>query len=163
MRKILLSQDSLISKLQYLEKKQLDFEIKTESNFEEIFTALEANPMSPKQGIFYDGEVFDAYIFISKLIRRAKESIILLDNYIDESVLEQLSKSNSHVKISILTKNITDNLKLDIKKYNNQFSKINLIHFNLSHDRFLIIDKIDIYHIGASLKDLGKMVRILKN
>lgn len=156
MRKILLSHDGLINKLLDIERKQIDFEIKTEGKFEEIFSALEANPPTPKQGIFYDGQVFDAYLFISKLIRGAKESIILLDNYIDETVLEQLAKSSSQVKINILTKNITDNLRLDIKKYNTQFSKMNLIQFSLSHDRFLIIDKHDIYHVGASLKDLGK-------
>jgi phage regulator Rha-like protein len=156
MRKILLSHDSLINKIQDLEKKQIDFEIKSEGKFEEIFTALGANPLTPKQGVFYDGQVFDAYLFISKLIREAKDSIILLDNYIDETVLEQLTKSHPKVKIHILTKNITDNLKLDIKKYNNQYTKLNLVPFNLSHDRFLIIDKRDIYHIGASLKDLGK-------
>lgn len=156
MRKILQSHDNLISKLHDIERKQVDFEIKTEEKFEAIFTALEANPTAPKQGVFYEGQVFDAYLFISKLIKAAKKSIILLDNYIDETVLEQLSKSNPQVKINILTKNISDNLRLDIKKYNNQYAKINLVHFALSHDRFLIIDEHDIYHIGASLKDLGK-------
>lgn len=121
-----------------------------------IFSALEEKPVVPKQGIFYDGQVFDAYLFISKLIRSAKNSIILLDNYIDESVLEQLSKSAPQVKVSILTKNITNNLKLDVKKYNEQYHKIELFQFDLSHDRFIIIDQSDIYHIGASLKDLAK-------
>lgn len=156
MRKILLSHDNLISKLHDIERKQVDFEIKTEEKFEAIFTALEANPTTPKQGVFYEGQVFDAYLFISKLIKAAEKSIILLDNYVDESVLEQLSKSNSQVKINILTKNMGDNLRLDIKKYNHQYAKINLVPFTLSHDRFLIIDEHDIYHIGASLKDLGK-------
>lgn len=156
MRKILLSHDTLMSKLHDIERKQVDFEIKTDGRFEAIFTALEANPITPKQGVFYEGQVFDAYLFISKLIREAKESIILLDNYIDETVLEHLSKSNRQVKINILTKNINDNLRLDIKKYNNQYPKVNLVQFNLSHDRFLIIDGNDIYHIGASLKDLGR-------
>lgn len=112
--------------------------------------------LNQKEGIFFDGQIFDAYVFISKLIRSAKESIILLDNYIDETVLEHLSKSNPKVKVCILGKNIDNYLKLDVKKYNEQYPKIELINFALSHDRFLIIDEKDIYHIGASLKDLVK-------
>jgi len=112
--------------------------------------------VSPSQGVFYDGQVFDAYVFISKLIRKAKKSIILLDNYIDETVLELLTKSDEKAKIIILTKNIGNQLKLDLEKFNKQYPKIEAITFNLSHDRFVIIDEKEIYHIGASLKDLGK-------
>ena len=156
MRRFFASHGDLVTKIQQIEHRQLSFEGKTQEKFEAIFSALEEKPGIPNQGVFYNGEVFDAYLFISKLIRSAKESIILIDNYIDETVLEHLSKSTPKVKVSILTKNITNNLKLDVKKYNEQYHKIALLQFGLSHDRFLIIDKTDIYHIGASLKDLGK-------
>jgi hypothetical protein len=156
LRKLVSSNNELIQRLLSVEQKQISFENKTEERFETLFSAMEDKPLFPKQGIFYAGEIFDAYVFISKLIKSSKKSIILLDNYIDESVLEQLSKSNKHVKITILTKNISKNLQLDVNKYNEQYDKIDLIPFNLSHDRFLIIDDSDIYHIGASLKDLGK-------
>jgi hypothetical protein len=156
LRKFVASNNELIQRILSVEQKQINFENKTEGKFEALFSAMEENPLLPKQGIFYDGEIFDAYLFISKIIKSSKSSIILLDNYVDESVLEQLSKSNKQVKITILTKSITKNLQLDIKKYNEQYEKIQLIPFGLSHDRFLIIDEINIYHIGASLKDLGK-------
>jgi len=107
-----------------------------------------------KQGIFYDGQIFDAYVFVSDLVKSAKKSITLFDNYIDESVLTLLGK-NQKVQITIYTKTISKQLKLDIEKYNAQYNPIEIKKFNLSHDRFLLIDD-DIYHIGASLKDLGK-------
>ena len=156
MRRLLSLNGEIISRLSMLEKRQIVHEIKTTEQFEKIFNALEGSEDRRVQGIFYDGQIFDAYLFISKLIREAKSSIILLDNYLDETVLEQLAKSKPNVQISILTKNISSNLKLDLRKYNEQYKKIELIQFGLSHDRFLIIDKSDIYHIGASLKDLGK-------
>ena len=112
--------------------------------------------LPPHEGIFYDGQIFDAYSFVSKLIRSAKKSIILIDNYIDESVLTLLSKRKSGVKAVIYTKKLTKQLLLDIEKFNNQYEPVELIEFSKSHDRFLIIDKQVVYHIGASLKDLGK-------
>lgn len=156
MRRFLSLNGEIFNRLNVLEKRQIVHEIHATEQFEKIFTALEKKEDQYKQGVFFDGQMFDAYVFISKIIREAKQSIILLDNYIDESVLEHLSKSNPEVTISILTKNISNNLKLDIKKYNEQYQKIELIQFDLSHDRFLIIDERSIYHIGASLKDLGK-------
>lgn len=156
MRKFFASHNDLISKIQQIELKQILHEAKTQEKFEAIFSALEEKPIVPNQGIFYDGQIFDAYVFVSKLIKSAKKSIILIDNFVDESVLEHLSKANSSVKIKILAKSLSKNLQLDIKKYNDQFEKIELIEFHLSHDRFFIIDEKDIYHIGASLKDLGK-------
>jgi hypothetical protein len=120
-----------------------------------ISTLLEDTSLSPAQGIFYDGQVFDAYVFISKLIKRAKHSIRLIDNYIDESILTLFSK-NQNIQITIYTKNITKQLKLDLKKYNSQYRPIEVKKFDVSHDRFLILDDTEIYHIGASLKDLGK-------
>jgi hypothetical protein len=112
--------------------------------------------LKPAQGIFFDGQIFDAWQFVSKLIKDASHSIILIDNYIDETVLHLLAKRNSGVKATIFTGNITNQLQTDLNKHNQQYPKIELKHFTKSHDRFLIIDQKDLYHIGASLKDLGK-------
>jgi hypothetical protein len=115
------------------------------------------NTKLPKtEGIFYDGQIFDAYIFISDLIKKASKSIILIDNYIDESVLLLLSKRKKNVEAKIYTTQISKQLQLDIRKHNSQYPKINIKTFKKSHDRFLIIDNKELYHIGASLKDLGK-------
>lgn len=108
------------------------------------------------EGIFFDGQVFDAYTFVVGLIKLAKQSVILIDNYIDESVLTMLSKKDKGVKAIIYTPNITKQMKLDIAKYNKQYPPVEVKLFTKSHDRFLIIDKETVYHIGASLKDLGK-------
>ena len=110
----------------------------------------------PNQGIFFDGQVFDAYEFASRVIRSARKSIILIDNYIDETTLTHLSKKQQGVKALILTKNLSNQLSLDIKKVNDQYGNFEIRIFTPSHDRFLIIDKSEIYHLGASLKDLGK-------
>ena len=111
--------------------------------------------LSPKQGIFFDGQIFDAYAFVADLIRSAKVSIVLIDNYIDESVLTLFSK-NQDVDVTIYTKTVTKQLKLDLQKYNAQYKPIEIKTFKESHDRFMIIDGDEVYHIGASLKDLGK-------
>ena len=109
-----------------------------------------------KQGIFYDGQTFDAYVFVADLIKSAKSSIILIDNFVDETVLMLLSKRAFTCKATIYTKTISKQLQLDLKKHNEQYPNIEIKKFNASHDRFLIIDKKEIYHIGSSLKDLGK-------
>lgn len=111
--------------------------------------------LPPVEGVFYDGQIFDAYVFASDLIRRAKHEIILIDNYIDESVLTILNKRNDGVKATIYTANLSKDLKLDLDKHNSQYQPIDIKVFKNSHDRFLIIDD-EVYHIGASLKDLGK-------
>ena len=111
--------------------------------------------LPPVEGIFYDGEIYEAYSFVSDLIRSAKTRILLIDNYIDDRVLTMLDKRNNGVKATIYTKNFTKQLSLDIEQHNKQFAPIDVEPFNLSHDRFMIIDDI-VYHIGASLKDLGK-------
>jgi prophage antirepressor-like protein len=116
---------------------------------------LEDKTIMPSQGIFYNGEIFDAYKFISDLIKSGKEEIVLIDNYIDESILTLFSK-NQNIQTTIYTKTITKQLKLDLQKYNAQYRPITIKTFKNSHDRFLIIDKKEVYHIGASLKDLGK-------
>ena len=111
--------------------------------------------LPPVEGIFYDGEIYGAYSFVSDLIRSAKTRIVLIDNYIDDRVLTMLDKRNNGVKATIYTKNFTKQLSLDIAQHNKQFAPIDVEPFNLSHDRFMIIDDV-VYHIGASLKDLGK-------
>ena len=116
---------------------------------------LEDKTLKPSQGIFFDGQMFDAYEFVSGLVKNAKREIVLIDNYIDESVLTLFSK-NQAVDVTIYTKIITKQLKLDLKKYNSQYNNIEIKKFDNSHDRFLIIDENEVYHIGASLKDLGK-------
>lgn len=112
--------------------------------------------LPPNEGIFYDGQIFDAYRFVSEIIKSATESIVLIDNYIDESVLTLFSKQKPNVNTTFFTSKITKQLQLDLKKYNAQYPKIEVKQFTKAHDRFLIIDKKTVYHIGASLKDLGK-------
>ncbi len=111
--------------------------------------------LPPKEGVFYDGQIFDAYAFVSELIRSAKQRIVLIDNYIDESVLLILAKRNEGVAAEIVTKQINGTLALDIERFNRQYPPITVRESTRYHDRFLIIDDI-VYHIGASLKDLGK-------
>lgn len=112
--------------------------------------------LPPVEGIFYDGQLFDAYKFATDLIRTAKKSILLIDNYVDESVLLMLSKRNNGVKADIYTQTISSRLQLDLNRHNSQYPPIKIHAYKKSHDRFLIIDGMDVYHIGASLKDLGK-------
>ena len=110
----------------------------------------------PTQGVFFDGQIFDAYELMSKIIRSAKKEIILIDNYIDKTVLTHLGKRTENVAAIIYTKSISKTLKLDLEKHNNQYPLIQLQELRDSHDRFLIIDRKELYHVGASLKDLGK-------
>lgn len=121
----------------------------------EIDLQLKTN-MIPTQGVFFEGQVFDAYQLASKIIRAATKSIVLIDNYIDETTLVHLSKKEKDVKVMLLTKNAGKQLALDVEKANMQYGNFTLKQFTKSHDRFLIIDKVEIYHLGASLKDLGK-------
>jgi len=151
MRKVISSNTLMYQRFERIEQR---LSIHDE-NFEKIFKAIADKSVKPKQGIFYNGQIFDAYIFINDLVKSAKHSILLIDNYIDESTLTILSK-NQNINITIYTSKISRQLNLDIKKYNQQYKKIELKKFNVSHDRFLIIDEKEIYHIGASLKDLGK-------
>ncbi len=152
MRKLISSNALIFQRLESLEQKQF----KTDENFEKLFDALEDKSIKLKQGIFFDGQIFDAYAFVSELIRKAKKSIILIDNYCDDTTLTHLSKADPKIKITLLSKIITKQLKLDIEKYNAQYKNLEAKEFNSSHDRFLILDEKEIYHIGASLKDLGK-------
>ena len=123
-------------------EKKIDFFVKTS--------------LPPVQGIFFDGQIFDAYALASKIIKSAKTSIKLIDNYIDESVLTILAKKSINVKVTLFTKKVSKKLELDIDKFNQQYPLVEVKILNNSHDRFLIIDDVEIYHLGASLKDLGK-------
>jgi hypothetical protein len=133
-----------------------------EDNFEDLKSKvnqidLQINTqLIPTQGIFFDGQIFDAYAFFSNIIKKAKKEIILIDNYVDESTLSHLSKKENKVKVILYSKSINRQLTLDIKKANEQYGGFEIQSFTKSHDRFLIIDEEIVYHIGASLKDLGK-------
>lgn len=116
---------------------------------------IQSGEMS-NQGIFFNGQVFDAYLFFTDIIKKAKKNIILIDNYVDETVLIQLSKRNPIVSATIYTGKISQQLLLDLEKHNKQYPPIEIKQFSESHDRFIIIDQTELYHIGASLKDLGK-------
>ena len=129
--------------------------IESDQKFENIFSALEKNNL-PTQGVFFEGQIFDAYELMSRIIRSATREIILIDNYIDESVLAHLCKRATNVEAFIYTKSISRVLQLDLERHNNQYPPIQIRELCESHDRFLIIDRKELYHIGASLKDLGK-------
>jgi hypothetical protein len=152
MRRFIATNARIFQRLDTVERKQLE----TDENFKKIFNAIEAKEVIPKQGIFFDGQIFDAYKFVSDLFRSAKKSIIIIDNYIDDTVLTHLTKRPANVKVTILTKVISNQLALDVRKYNEQHPAIEIKEFKNAHDRFIIIDGNIVYHFGASLKDLGK-------
>jgi hypothetical protein len=156
MRKTISQNASIFQRLENIETLRIKDKIASDEKFDKIFDALEDKSFKPKQGIFYDGQVYDAYVFVTNLIKSAKKSIVLIDNYIDESVLTMLSKRDENVSCTIYTKNISKQLLLDLEKHNSQYPNIEVKKFDSSHDRFLILDDTKIYHIGASLKDLGK-------
>jgi len=152
MRKFIATNAAIFQRLDNIELKQLE----ANQKFEKIFKALESKDVLPKQGIFFDGQIFDAYKFVSDIIRTAKKSIVLIDNYVDDTVLTLFSKKSKDVKCKILIKTISKQLKLDIAKYKKQYGELSVKQFNKAHDRFLIIDNEIVYHFAASLKDLGK-------
>ena len=156
MRKFVLANAQIFHRLDAVEQKQLEYKTETDERFDRIFNAIESKEITPKQGIFFDGQIFDAYKFVSDLIRSAKKSIIIIDNYIDDSVLQLLTKRKKNVTAKIFTKTISRQLALDIKKFNKQYPPIEIKEFKNAHDRFIIIDNTTVYHFGASLKDLGK-------
>jgi len=151
MRKFISQNASVFQRLEILEQNQLI----TNTNFDKIFKAIEEKNPIQSQGIFYNGQIFDAHNFVSELIRKAKNSIVLIDNYVDDSTLLLFSK-NQNINVVIYTDTFTKALKLDLEKYNKQYKDISIETNKKFHDRFLIIDNKDVYHIGASLKDLGK-------
>ena len=151
MRRLIVSNTLIYERFERIEQRLS----KHDENFDILFKALEDKSLEPKQGIFFDGQIFDAYEFVAGLVKSAKRSIILIDNYIDESVLTLFSK-NQNVDVTIYTKSISKQLQLDLQKYNAQYRPITIKLFKEAHDRFMIIDESELYHIGASLKDLGK-------
>ncbi|PUE66262.1 ORF6N domain-containing protein [Arcobacter lacus] len=155
MRKMINSDNALFYKIDFLEKRQISYELKTDTKINQILNALEDKSLKPKQGIFYDGQIFDAYVFVNDLLKNAVEEVILIDNYVDDTVFTLFSKY-PNIKIKIYTSNITKQIKLDFQKYQTQYKNTELFEFRNSHDRFLIIDKKEVYHLGASIKDLGK-------
>lgn len=171
MRHFISANGSLFARLDSVEKKQIETEEKLnrnivqfhekldvhEKNFEKVFDALEAADL-PKQGVFCDGQIFDSYEFMSDLIRKAKTSIVLVDNYVDDTVLSMLDKRKSGVSATIYTQSISKQLTLDLQKHNAQYAPIDICLIKNFHDRFLFLDEKSIYHIGASVKDLGKKV-----
>lgn len=156
MRRLLAVSGGLLQRMDSLEKRQIASEIRTDARFDKVFDALESKSVTPSQGVFFAGEVFDAYVFVNGLLRQAKKSIVLIDNYADDSVLQQLAKRKTGVSATILTKTISKALAQDLKKHNAQYPPITIHEFADSHDRFLILDGETVYHLGASLKDLGK-------
>ncbi len=152
MRRFLRDNAQVFQRLDSLELKQIE----TDKKVDRVLTAIEDKSLKPKQGVFYDGQVFDAWKFVSDLVRSAKMSIILIDNYVDDSVLSLFAKRKKSVAVTILTKNISRQFETDVKKFNEQYPPLAIKQFNASHDRFIIIDETELYHFGASLKDLGK-------
>ena len=150
MRHFLASNAQVFQRLSNIEYHQIE----TDKRIDEVFKRIDAQT-PPKQGIFFDGQVFDAYRFVSDLVKKAKRSIILIDNYVDDSVLILLDKRKDNVAAKIYTQNISPQLQLDLNRHNSQYPEIVVEQFNKAHDRFLLIDE-DVYHIGASIKDLGK-------
>ncbi len=152
MRKTLADHQQLLQLSQDFTAHKLD----TDQKFKKLFDALGHEQLSDQQGIFFNGQTYDAYDFINKLIKKAKTSIMVVDNYIDDTVITQLCKKRKDVAVYLFTKKISKQLNLDIEKVNTQYSTFSAIPFLSSHDRFLVIDEKEVYHIGASLKDLGK-------
>lgn len=154
LRKIHLNSAGLYQRLENIEKKQIE----ADGHFIKIFAALEKADKIPAQGIFFNGQIFDAYKFAADLIRKAKSNILLIDNYVDDTTLQLFVKRKSGIPVTIYTQKISSQLELDAKKFNSQYGPLSLKKLSTSHDRFLILDQKEMYHIGASLKDLGKKI-----
>lgn len=158
MRHFMVNNASVFSRLETIEYHQLEMQQhlqESDKRIEEVFRRLDEGNAKPKQGVFYNGQVYDAYTFVSDLIKSAKKRIVLIDNYVDETVLTLLDKRDNNVSAIIYTQQISRQFQLDIDRHNAQYAPIDVETFHLSHDRFLCIDN-DVYHIGASIKDLGK-------
>ena len=165
MRHFMVNNASMFSRLETIEYHQLEILQhqqdtdkhlqESDKRIDEVFRRLDEGNAKPKQGVFYNGQVYDAYTFVSDLIKNAKKRIVLIDNYVDETVLTLLDKRDNNVSAIIYTQQISRQFQLDIDRHNAQYAPIDVETFRLSHDRFLCIDD-DVYHIGASIKDLGK-------
>lgn len=158
MRRFITTNAEIFQRLSTMEYHQLEmqqYQQETDKRIDEVFRRLDEGNAKPKQGVFYNGQIYDAYTFVSDLIKSAKKRIILIDNYVDETVLTLLDKREIGVAAIIYTQQITRHFQLDIDRHNAQYAPIEINTFRLSHDRFLCIDD-NVYHIGASIKDLGK-------
>ena len=158
MRHFMVNNASVFSRLETMEYHQLEMQQhlqESDKRIDEVFRRLDEGNAKPKQGVFYNGQIYDAYTFVADLIKSAKKRIILIDNYVDETVLTLLDKRENGVSATIYTQQISRHFQLDIDRHNAQYASIDVETFRLSHDRFLCIDD-DVYHIGASIKDLGK-------
>jgi hypothetical protein len=156
MRRFLHANAGMFQRLDGIEHRQIAFEAETDRRFEQVFDALEKPETLPRQGVFYDGQVYDAHAFASRLVRGARKSIIIIDNYMDETVLTLLSKRTPGIPVTLFTRKVTPQLLLDVEKHNAQYPTVQIRHLRDAHDRFLILDDKTVYHLGASLKDLGK-------
>ena len=152
MKRFISSNVGIFQRIDNIENKQFI----TDKKIEQVFKALESKNITPTQGVFFNGQVFDAYLFANKIIKQANKSIVLIDNYIDESVLTLLSKRDKNVSAIIYTRQINKQLRLDLTKHNAQYPEIEIKILTECHDRFILIDNKELYHLGASLKDLGK-------
>jgi len=157
MRKFLSQNASLFTRIETIEKRQISYESKTDSKIELVLNALEDKNQKPTQGIFYNGQIYDAYAFVNDLLKLAKKDIVIIDNYIEETIFTLCSKY-PNIRFKIYTKTITKQLELDFQKYKKQYKNVELKSNKKFHDRFLLIDNSEIYHLGASLKDLGNKV-----
>lgn len=158
MRHFLLNNAEVFQRISIMEYHQLKMQqhlLESDKRIDEVFRKLDEGNAKPKQGIFYNGQIYDSYTFVSELVKSAKKRIILIDNYVDETVLTLLDKREEGVSAVIYTQQISRRFQLDIDRHNAQYAPIEVEMFRLSHDRFLCIDD-DVYHIGASVKDLGK-------
>lgn len=158
MRHFMLNNAEVFQRLSTMEYHQLEMQQhqqETDKRIEEVFRKLDEGNVKPKQGVFYNGQVYDAYAFVSDLVKSAKTRIILIDNYVDETVLTLLDKRVDGVSVIIYTQQISRQLQLDIDRHNAQYAPVSVELYRLSHDRFLCIDDV-VYHFGASIKDLGK-------
>ena len=158
MRRFMVTNAEVFQRLSTMEYHQLEMQQhlqESDKRIEEVFRRLDEDNAKPKQGVFYNGQIYDAYTFVSDLIKSAKKRIVLIDNYVDETVLTLLDKREEGVSAVIYTQQISRQFQLDIDRHNAQYAPVDVETFRLSHDRFLCIDD-DVYHIGASIKDLGK-------
>lgn len=153
MRKILNNNGQILERLTGVEYKILEYDKKFDQVFDELQKGKEKEF---KEQIFFDGQIWDSYSLIVDLIKRAKKKILIIDNYIDDSILKMLSKKNKNVEVVILTSSKSNILKLDIQKFNKEYPTLKIAKTDKFHDRFMVIDNKELYHIGASLKDLGK-------
>lgn len=153
MRRFIVNNGQLLERLTNIEYKLLEYDKK----FDIVFNELQKNQEKEfKQKIFFNGQIYDAYSLIIRIIKKAKEKILIIDNYINDTILDMLTKKNKNVKVVILTSNNCNISKIDIQKFNKEYPMLELAKTNKFHDRFIVIDNKELYHIGASIKDLGK-------